>query len=110
MFRYRFELMGNPQFLTIHTTLRFHDGKYSIDDHEVLEIVEKISGVDNSCIGSRVTRHSLCVPVGRAFDRLQVGEEIVAMLEAWSGMKAEKYADTILPPPETEGDREYIFD
>jgi len=44
-FNYRFELRGNPEYLSIHTTIRFHDERFSTEKHELVPLVSAINGV-----------------------------------------------------------------
>lgn len=108
-FNYRFELMGNPEYLTIHTTLRFHDERFDAAEHELLPLVNAINGVGGGVLGARIGRNSICLPIGRAFDRINVGREVLKVIELWSGMDGNESGPVIHPPKASASDFEYAL-
>lgn len=109
MFKYRFELMGNPEFVSVHTTLRFHDERYTDESHELVGIISGLNGVENGCLDIRVYRNHVCIPVGRAFDRLEIAAQVLDLIKLWAGAECEPSGPVIYPYRETHEQGEFAM-
>jgi hypothetical protein len=84
------ELNGNPEYATLHTSVKLTENKYSssiqpLTRNEEIELESLCSGMDGVCEAS-IHKYSIVIKCGLAFDRVVLCNGVAELVRQWASI------------------------